>query len=81
MHLSFAFKDSPGKIDRKIDLLRSQVNRMEHNLDSLFDMSINAQRIVDRKNAEIKQLEMQRMQCIANNANKANKGNSRWFSQ
>lgn len=58
------YEDSPRK--QKIDHLRSQVNRLEHNLDTLLDMSIYTQRVVDQKIALIKKLEMQRAEFNSN---------------
>lgn len=53
-------KDSPRKIQVKVNLLESQVQRIEHQINVLINMSISAQHIVDTKKSQIKYLEDKR---------------------
>lgn len=41
----------------KVNLLRSQRDRLENQISNLVTMSITVQRVVDQKDAEIKALE------------------------
>lgn len=44
----------------KVNLLRSQVERLDRSINVLINMSISTQRVVDLKNAQIQELEEQR---------------------
>lgn len=72
---------TPHKIQVKVNLLRSQVNRLEHQIDIMLNMSINTQRIADKKSEEIKVLEeQQRNQCKDHPQNSQNdQNNGKWF--
>lgn len=48
---------SPRKIQVKVNLLRSQRDRLENQIANLLTMSVTVQRVVDQKDAEIKALE------------------------
>lgn len=50
-------QDSPRKIQIKVNLLRSQRNRLENQITNLITMSVSAQRVVDQKDAEIQELQ------------------------
>lgn len=45
----------------KVNLLRSQVERLDRSINVLINMSISTQRVVDLKNAQIQELEEQRI--------------------
>lgn len=42
---------------RNLSILRSQVNRLEHQLDVLLDISVRAQHVIDRKRGQIREIE------------------------
>lgn len=49
--------DSPRKIQVKVNLLRSQRDRLENQIANVVTISITAQRVVDQKDAEIRALQ------------------------
>lgn len=49
--------DSPRKIQVKVNLLRSQRDRLENQIANVVTISITAQQVVDQKDAEIRALQ------------------------